>query len=91
MFRIIIIIIMFWTMLYFPVCFVFSCPTYGACCHISLPFFRAISRKSSLYTVLMKQNHIIVPDMWEINMAGNKYLTQTEKVKKHYIVPGSHL
>jgi len=44
-------------------------PTYGACCHISLPFFQGKSRKK--YT-LIKQNHTIVLDMWEINV-GEKF------------------
>jgi len=47
-------------------------PTYGACCHISLPLFWGKSRKK-VYTVLIKQNHIIVQDMWEINVGKNKY------------------
>jgi len=41
-------------------------PTYGACCHIS---------QKKVYTVLIKQNHIIVLDMWEINVGEkNKIL-----------------
>jgi len=41
---------------------------------ISLPLFQGKSRKK-VYTVLMKQNHIIVLDMWEINV-GKKGNTQ---------------
>jgi len=37
-------------------------PSYGACCHISLPLFQGKSRKK-VYTVLIKQNHIIVLNM----------------------------
>jgi len=43
---------------------------YGACCHISLPFFWGKIKKK-VHTVLMKQIHIIALDMWEINV-GNK-------------------
>jgi len=45
-------------------------------------FFQGKSRKK-VYMVLLKQNHIIVRDMWEINV-GKKILKidlpQTEKV-----------
>jgi len=56
-------------------------------------FFQGKSRQK-LYTVLIKQNHIIVLDMWEINVGGKNTLNrfaQTEKVKKHYVVPRSPL
>jgi len=35
-------------------------------------FFQGKSRKK-VYTLLIKQNHIIVRDMWEINVGKNKY------------------
>jgi len=35
--------------------------------------FRVNQEKSRLYTVLIKQNHIIVLDIWEINVGKNKY------------------
>jgi len=62
----------------------------GACCHISTFLSGYIKKK--VYTVLIKQNHIIVLDMWGINVGKNKYshftcaFAQTEKVKMHYVV-----
>jgi len=64
-------------------------PTYGACCHISLPFFRGKINKK-VYTVLIKQNYIIVLDMWEINVGGNTVdvgLHKLRKSKKRSVVP----
>jgi len=40
------------------------------CCHISLPFFQGKLRKK--HTLLIKQKHIIVLDMWKINLGENK-------------------
>jgi len=40
-----------------------QCTPPRACCHISLPFFQGKSRKKYII-VLIKQNHIIVLDMW---------------------------
>jgi len=46
-------------------------PTYGACCHISLPFFQGKSRKK--YTLYLKKN-IIVVGMWEMNVGEKNTL-----------------